>query len=376
MALRFRRSIKIAPGFRINLGKTGASLSMGGRGATVTFGPRGVYSNVGIPGTGISYRSKLSGGSSRSASSVSAPRRAPRPSLSELEAQAEDLNEGITRVLDLHLECKSPDAPRTREPYDYFEPKPSQASGGKLVAALVWFFGASVVVHPFPENIRTAVFIAWSVLVFLGWRQWRAKKTAKKVAAWEADKATWEESERAEVAEMKAMATNPARREEFLASALQSVDWPRETLVSFDLKTPQSLALDIDLPEIEDLPKHFWAVRKSGASLEQKERSDTQLRKDYARHIHSICMLAASVAFWAVPELEELTVSGYTQRPDKATGVIKDDYVLSVRIDREGWQRIDFDALELVDPIEALAAFDIRLDMTKTCLLRAIEPFG
>jgi hypothetical protein len=64
MALRFRKRIKIAPGLHVNLGKRGASFSVGGRGATLNIGKKGVRSTVGVPGTGISYTSKLSGGSS------------------------------------------------------------------------------------------------------------------------------------------------------------------------------------------------------------------------------------------------------------------------------------------------------------------------
>ncbi len=58
MPWRFRRSKKIAPGVRLNMGKRGMSLSFGGRGATVNVGRRGIRSTVGIPGSGISYTSK------------------------------------------------------------------------------------------------------------------------------------------------------------------------------------------------------------------------------------------------------------------------------------------------------------------------------
>ena len=64
MALRFRKSIKLAPGIRMNLSGSGASFSFGGRGASVTVGNRGPFLNTGIPGTGISSRQKLDGPSS------------------------------------------------------------------------------------------------------------------------------------------------------------------------------------------------------------------------------------------------------------------------------------------------------------------------
>jgi hypothetical protein len=55
MGLRFRRSTRIFPGVRINLGKRGVSTSIGVRGAHVTFGKIGIRTTVGIPGTGVSY---------------------------------------------------------------------------------------------------------------------------------------------------------------------------------------------------------------------------------------------------------------------------------------------------------------------------------
>ena len=66
MGFRFRRSIRIGKGLRLNLSKSGVSLSAGGRGASFNIGPRGTSSTVGIPGTGLSYRSSSSGTRSRS----------------------------------------------------------------------------------------------------------------------------------------------------------------------------------------------------------------------------------------------------------------------------------------------------------------------
>src|SRR5262245_32981682 len=56
MGWRFRRSIRIAPGVRVNFGKSGfTSFSVGGRGARATFGKRGITQSFGLPGTGLSY---------------------------------------------------------------------------------------------------------------------------------------------------------------------------------------------------------------------------------------------------------------------------------------------------------------------------------
>ena len=55
MGWRFHRSLRIIPGIRLNLSKTGTSWSIGGRGATMNIKGRRVRTTIGIPGTGISY---------------------------------------------------------------------------------------------------------------------------------------------------------------------------------------------------------------------------------------------------------------------------------------------------------------------------------
>lgn len=56
MGIRFRKSFKIAPGVRVNLGKKSAGISLGTKGARVSFNTKGRRTTtVGIPGTGISY---------------------------------------------------------------------------------------------------------------------------------------------------------------------------------------------------------------------------------------------------------------------------------------------------------------------------------
>ena len=56
MGLRFRRSISIVPGVKLNFGKTGMSVSAGMPGFHKTFHTSGkVTTSVGIPGTGIYY---------------------------------------------------------------------------------------------------------------------------------------------------------------------------------------------------------------------------------------------------------------------------------------------------------------------------------
>jgi hypothetical protein len=62
MGFRFRKSIKILPGLRLNLSRSGVSANIGVRGANISVGPRGTYVNAGIPGSGVSYRDRIDAG--------------------------------------------------------------------------------------------------------------------------------------------------------------------------------------------------------------------------------------------------------------------------------------------------------------------------
>lgn len=57
--------MKIAPGVRLNLTKTGVSARVGPRGAGVTVGTSGTTVSAGIPGTGLHVSEKIKSGSSQ-----------------------------------------------------------------------------------------------------------------------------------------------------------------------------------------------------------------------------------------------------------------------------------------------------------------------
>lgn len=72
MGLRFRKSIKILPGVKLNLGKKSAGVSIGTNGARYSVNSSGrETSTVGIPGTGLSYVKSGGGGKKSDKSSKS-----------------------------------------------------------------------------------------------------------------------------------------------------------------------------------------------------------------------------------------------------------------------------------------------------------------
>ena len=75
MPMRFRRSIKLGKGVRLNVSKSGFGLSAGVRGARYSVHSSGRRTrSVGLPGTGVGFVSTSSGGSKRATGGVSSRR--------------------------------------------------------------------------------------------------------------------------------------------------------------------------------------------------------------------------------------------------------------------------------------------------------------
>ncbi len=171
--------------------------------------------------------------------------------------------------------------------------------------------------------------------------------------------------------------TEVSAMEAWLEETLQDICWPRETSISLELLEEGScVLLDVDLPEVEDMPTATASVPSRGLKLSVKEMSATAIQKLYMAHVHAVAFRLIGETFAALPKATTIILSGYSQRPDKATGRITDEYLYSVRVGRGIWSDIDFGRLADIDVVEALARFDLRRQMTKTGIFRAVEPFS
>ena len=71
LGLRFRKSVKIAPGVKLNIGKKSVGVSVGGKHGGVSFNSKtGARARISAPGTGLSYSTSLSSGKKRNSKKV------------------------------------------------------------------------------------------------------------------------------------------------------------------------------------------------------------------------------------------------------------------------------------------------------------------
>ncbi len=99
--MRFRKSITLFKGVKLNFSKSGVSLTVGGKGLSANVGQKGLFLNTSIPGTGLYDRRKIadfSGGAKQAPAGASG-----RLDASEVAAQAglyrlEALNDAFVNI--------------------------------------------------------------------------------------------------------------------------------------------------------------------------------------------------------------------------------------------------------------------------------------
>lgn len=131
MGMRYRKSIGLGKGVRLNVGKGSLGISAGGKGAHVSVNSkRGVTTSVGAPGTGVSYSKTTGWGSKSKADST----RDYEPD-TELEAMDDDTDTGY--------------APSYHSPTQPSHPGGIKPPSNKLVKIAVWAIILSVFVIVF-----------------------------------------------------------------------------------------------------------------------------------------------------------------------------------------------------------------------------------
>lgn len=408
MSLRFRRSVRLAPGIRVNFGLRGPSLSVGPRGLGVTVGPSGVTRHVGIPGTGLSWqeRSPAPWNGSRGGAWNPAPAPAPPPPPRVAPPGKELVH--FRMALDEHGWLRLTGMDETpldenlverikREDPDTLHrwlDRTCDEINGELDAARTVHEDApapDLDHHVAPEPFATRepgppappVRTFWSRILPWGFAE-RMRTYERELAAYEAAHAQWLRDRDAHAAEWEARRKRGEEdrlhdldvMHDLLEEAFASLHWPRETHLRYDIAAARGpVRLEIDLPEIELMPQRWAEVAQRGFKLNLHDRPASELQAAYTAHVHGIVFRAVGIAFATLPAATRVVASGYTQRADKATGRPADTYIISVRVPREEWSRIDFARLRDVDPAAALRRFELRCGENAAGALAAIEPF-
>ena len=96
--MRFRKSINIFKGVRMNVSKSGVSFTMGRKGVSANVGKDGVFLNTSLPGTGLYDRRKLVDFNGAGTKQKPSPASRTDPAVAEELARAEALTDAFVNI--------------------------------------------------------------------------------------------------------------------------------------------------------------------------------------------------------------------------------------------------------------------------------------
>lgn len=353
MGFRFSKRISILPGVRLNLSGSGASLSVGPRGASITMGKRGVYGNVGIPGTGLSYRERLDKPSrSSSPARPSAPPPAPEPQIPHgLVARLMD-----DQLLFLDSEGNQVDPAlipiikRTmKEELREFLQENADARNSTTEAL---------------ATIHLDIPLATDQIKSSG----ADKPRREQFASGEDHMAalmTWRAQQANNGPDLAAV-------EDALLNQLGSLEWPRETNIAIAY-TDGRLLLDVDLPEIEDMPTVKWATDLTQLALRPKDLSQKDRASAYLDHVCSLLLRLLGHAMAVTDQIHTVAISAYTQRKG-ALGHESDEYVATLLVQRSQWQEVSLPSLAQIEPQNLLRHLGAKIETNSRGILLVQQP--
>lgn len=263
--MRFRKSVTLCKGVRLNFSKSGVSLSLGGKGATINVSKRGVYSTIG------NGRKKIFGPEPKNSAGKSAVPKKPE--------KEEQLSESVA----------------LKEKYD------------EINRQYTDIFRQSVQVKP---------------------KHYYVQLVEEK-----------EQKGDEQAQQLKRLLANDSDEIDARIEAWTStLVFPFEYDIEYEV-VGTDLWVDLDLPEIEDMPDKVAKELKSG-EVKVEQKSKKAQKEDYYRCVLGLALYLASGLFECAIGIERIILSAYTQRKN-SKGVTTDDYIYSVKFPREKMEEID-----------------------------------
>jgi len=427
--MRFRKSIKVMGGVRVNFSKSGMSTTIGGRGLSVNIGKKGTYLNTGIPGTGLYDRTRISKKSSPSHSRRKGAS-APVP-IGDIKVTVSDngtitlcdmndipiTNQSLLRKIkqtdafknlkmQLTEQIKKDIEKQTDDFIDIYKLSSSVARLADYQATLADLepnyyeqipFGIPA---PKEEDSRTQLQIEaqQNIKTMAFWKLGQLRQEyinnsllshhSNLYSDWETKKAAHEQQQKT-IEEQ----TNVAYKEEYekvrqslelaingnqqfveleIEKWLSTVELPVEFDIQFEFDSDIScVMLDLDLPEIESIPEKKTVMLANG-NIKSKPKTQKELRFDYMRCVYGLAIFFSSYIFNISPAIKEIIVSGFTQRRNKKTGDIQEDYVYSTKFLRPLFEQASYEDIDIFSFWEK---FENRCLPTQVYDLKKIVPF-
>jgi hypothetical protein len=413
VGLRFRRSISIAPGIRLNVSGSGLSATLGPRGASVNVGPRSTFLNTGLPGTGLYARQRLSqsGGRSEARTTYRQLQMAAREA-EKLQQRQEASAEHADRESRLHT-LQNVLLERNRQDYDWARTWSSQgkfipasfpdiaakdidqiskaAAAGKVPITrwIFVFFALSVPSFIWGSiTLRASAAVGLVLALFWARKSFRARKEiaqrehtrlseefrVDRIAlqlAHDAKNKELQESWDAEEVRFSRIRTAPANSDlESLAGVLDielnNEVFPVPLILELELVSVSEARIEFVLPELSEVPEERTQLTKTGklSARNMAQRDRVSLYGDLCtgmalRLLHETCRVLEIV--------QTIELFGTASGIDQANGHPHHFVALRISVGRAQLGLVNMDGVDASSAFGALGgtfACDRRGDLT------------
>ena len=333
MGIRFSKSVKLGKYLRLNFSKSGVSASVGPKGASVNVGSRGTFLNlspslVGVDGTGISYRKKLTGpiGSSGSSKTTSKKEKTYKPA----SETAQSPNSAPQYTV---ADKTGPSTITAKE----------TVTADSVVAEYAVNHEAKVNIHKYADPVMNSK----EFEEFISAIESPASRELYRYAI-EGDEDTIEN---------------------FVGSFMSNLDLAYDLRANYELED-NALYVDLDLPEIENVNTNYPVVKDY--KLEYKKKTKAQLKEEYAKTVLSLAVFLTANFFNVSPYIEIVVFSGFTTVRDK-NGDLVDQYIYSVKFTRDVFENTDLSKID--DVYEFILQFQNRIKMSTSYTFKPVKPY-
>ncbi|MBO4411486.1 MAG: hypothetical protein J5794_04795, partial [Lachnospiraceae bacterium] len=157
--------------------------------------------------------------------------------------------------------------------------------------------------------------------------------------------------------------------ENFVGTFMNNLELPYDVRVNYEYEDG-TLFADLDLPEIEDLGTDYPVLVKE--KITNKKKTQTDLRAEYAETVLSLGVFMTANFFNVSPTIETVVLSGFTTVRNQAGDPV-DKYLYSVRFTRGIFEETEF--AELEDLRSFYLKFENRINLSAANSFKAVKPF-
>ena len=136
------------------------------------------------------------------------------------------------------------------------------------------------------------------------------------------------------------------------------------------IESKGTVMIDLDLPEIEDMPQDKL-VELADGTIKIKKKTKKEQVEDYRTCVFGLGEYVASHVLAEVPQTKKVVVSAYTQRRSEKTGELLDVFIYSVVFSRSDFTKDYQDK----DPYEFCQKLPSRFYVLASGVMKEIVPF-